>query len=235
MKIEVFKRLQAGNDAEADEVRRLLAPHGITLINIMGSPGSGKTTLLEATLKSLGRAPSPLRCAVLEGDLATIQDAERIADLNVPVAQLLTEGGCHLTAGLVHHALSAKDAFDLDALDCVFVENVGNLVCPANFDLGEHARVVVLSVAEGDDKITKYPHTFRAAGNGSAVVLSKLDLLPQCRFDLERARRDLSAINPQAALFEVGAIDGTGVEAWAQWVREVGANSSETDSPPAPT
>ena len=222
MKIEVLRRLQEQTEAQANEVRQLLARHRVVLLNIMGSPGSGKTTLLEATFKQL-TAPDttgrPVRCAVLEGDLATVQDAERIAELNVPVAQLLTEGGCHLTPGLVHSALSGKSGFDLDAIDCVFVENVGNLVCPANFDIGEHARVVVLSVAEGDDKITKYPYMFQSVSGGGAVVISKLDLLSMCRFDLERVRDDLRAINPAAKVFEVSAIRGSGIEAWMRWVR----------------
>lgn len=219
MKIEVLKRLQEQNNAQADEVRRLLEPQRVALINIMGSPGSGKTTLLEATLSSLTTQDSAaFRCAVLEGDLATVQDAQRIADLNVPVAQLLTEGGCHLKPGLVHSALQR---FDLTALDCVFVENVGNLVCPANFDLGQHVRVVVLSVPEGDDKISKYPYMFQQA---DAVVFTKLDLLPMCRFDLNRARSDLRAINPKVELFEVSPLASettqTGLEAWGRWVRD---------------
>jgi hydrogenase nickel incorporation protein HypB len=232
MKIEVLKRLQEQSDAQADEVRRLLNSYRLPMFNVMGAPGSGKTTLLEATLRRLRldeprTSGTPLhgvsrvravpdapqfRCAVLEGDLATLQDAERIAALDVPVAQLLTEGGCHLKPALVHSALQR---FDLAALDCVFVENVGNLVCPANFDLGEHARVVVLSVAEGDDKITKYPYMFQQAG---AVVISKLDLAPLCRFDLGRARRDLRAINPAAEVFELSAVRKTGLDAWMRWV-----------------
>ena len=233
MKIEVFRRLQEQTEAQAGEVRRLLASHRVALLNIMGSPGSGKTTLLEATFKRL-TAPDttgrPIRCAVLEGDPATVQDAERIASLNVPVAQLLTEGGCHLTPSLVHSALSGTSGFDLDTIDCVFVENVGNLVCPANFDLGEHARVVVLSVAEGDDKITKYPYMFQSISDGGAVVISKLDLLSMCRFDLERVRNDLRAINPDAELFEVSAIRESGIEAWMRWVHA--AIGRAADFPP---
>jgi len=232
MKIEVLKRLQEQSDAQADEVRRLLERHGVALINIMGSPGSGKTTLLEATLSALSPEPSALRCVVLEGDLATVQDAERIAELNVPVAQLLTEGGCHLKPGLIHSAL---ERFDLAAVDCVFVENVGNLVCPAGFDLGEHARVVVLSVPEGDDKITKYPYMFQRS---DAVVVSKIDLLPMCRFDLHRVRRDLQAINPNAALYEVSALMPTEppahaaktTDAWLHWVRDTVARTVRSSS-----
>ncbi|MCK4658320.1 MAG: hydrogenase nickel incorporation protein HypB [Phycisphaerae bacterium] len=209
MRIEVLKRLQEQSEAEADEVRQVLAQNRVTLINVMGSPGSGKTTLLEATLK---RLTTDLKCAVLEGDLATLQDAERIADLGVPVAQLLTEGGCHLKPNLVHSALLR---LDLSAIDCVFVENVGNLVCPANFDLGEHTRVVVLSVAEGDDKTSKYPYMFKQA---DAVVVSKLDLLPLCRFDPARTRREMHALNPKAAVFEISAVQETGLEAWVRWV-----------------
>ena len=209
MRIEVLRRLQEHNDAQAEQVRQLLSTHRVALFNVMGSPGSGKTTVLEATLR---RLKINRRCVVLEGDLATLQDAERIAALDVPVAQLLTEGGCHLTPALTYSALRR---FDLAALDCVFVENVGNLVCPANFDIGEHARVVVLSVAEGDDKITKYPYMFQHA---DAVIISKLDLAPLCRFDLARARRDVQTLNPRAALFELSAVQETGLEGWMAWM-----------------
>ena len=201
MKIEVLRRLLEKNDATADQVRARLAIPKITMFNMMGSPGSGKTTLLEACLKELSKTH---RCGVLEGDLQTTKDAERIAALDVPVLQILTEGGCHLDAGLVDRAL---DKLDLSAFDCLFVENVGNLVCLANYDVGEHARVVVLSVAEGDDKPLKYPYMFQRC---QAIVISKCDLASACRFDLAQAKADIRQVNPESPIFEVSAYEGQG-------------------------
>jgi hydrogenase nickel incorporation protein HypB len=178
---------------------------------MMGSPGCGKTTLLEATAKKLG---IDLRCGVLEGDLATTRDAERIAATEAPVVQVLTEGGCHLDATTVAAALQKLPLADLDVL---FIENVGNLVCPAHFELGESRRVVVLSVAEGDDKPMKYPYMFQRA---DVVVVSKIDLLAHCRFSLDRVREDLGRVNPNVPLLEVSAFDGSGIDAWIGWVRE---------------
>ena len=210
MKIEVLKRVLEKNAARADDVRAVLDRNRVVSVNLMGSPGCGKTTLLEATFERLGRET---RFAVLEGDLATTRDAERIAAADVPVVQVLTEGGCHLDAATVAAAL---ERVRLDEVDCLFIENVGNLVCPANFELGEHHRVVLLSVAEGDDKPLKYPYMFQRA---DAVVVSKTDLLPHCRFDPDRVRNDLARVNPQASLFAVSAYDGAGMGEWIDWVR----------------
>jgi hydrogenase nickel incorporation protein HypB len=210
MKVEVLKRVLEKNEQAAGEVRQLLDRHKVVSINMMGSPGCGKTTLLEATVKRLG---ADLRCGVLEGDLATTRDADRIAATDVPVVQVLTEGGCHLDATTVSAALAKLPLADLDLL---FIENVGNLVCPANFELGESRRVVVLSVAEGDDKPMKYPYMFQRA---DAVVVSKIDLLEHCRFNLERVREDLGRVNPRAPVLEVSAYDGAGIDAWTGWVR----------------
>ncbi|MEK6643126.1 MAG: hydrogenase nickel incorporation protein HypB, partial [Planctomycetota bacterium] len=162
--IEVLRNIFQRNDNAASENRVLLDQHGVTCINLLGGAGCGKTSLLEAVLPMLRKS---LRVAVLEGDLATTRDAERIARLDVPVVQLLTDGGCHLNATLVRHAL---DRVPLANLDMVIIENVGNPICPANFDLGEHERISVLSVAEGDDKPVKYPLLFK---NASLVVLTK--------------------------------------------------------------
>lgn len=211
MKVEVLKRVLEKNEQAAAEIRRVLDGHKVRSINLMGSPGCGKTTLLEA---SLGKLSKDLRCGVLEGDLATTRDADRIAAVDVPVVQVLTEGGCHLDATTVSAALGK---IPLDNLDVLFIENVGNLVCPANFELGEDLRVVVLSVAEGDDKPLKYPYMFQRA---DAVVITKADLLEHCRFDRTRLADDLGKLNPAAPLIAVSAYDGRGLDDWVAWVRK---------------
>ena len=197
------------NDALAEEARALLARHGVASINLIGGAGAGKTTLLEATLP---RLRDIRRTAVLEGDIATTHDAERIAALGVPSMQLLTEGGCHLGAALVYHAIQR---LPLDQLDLLFIENVGNLVCPANFDLGEERMVAVLSAAEGDDKPAKYPLLFRKA---DAIVLTKLDLLPYVSFDMERCRAYIRQVNERSPIFPVSARTGDGIDEWVRWV-----------------
>lgn len=179
------------------------------MLNLIGSPGCGKTTLVENMVAHLdGR----VRFAVLEGDVETTRDAERLARLGVPVSQLLTSGACHLEAKLVHRALSD---LSLDDLDLVIVENVGNMVCPAEFDIGETAKVAVLSVTEGEDKPLKYPLLFREA---RAVVLSKTDLLPYLSFDIEACVDFLSKINGRVPVFRVSATTGTGMDGWIAWV-----------------
>lgn len=196
MKISVLKNVFQKNDHAADENRARLDIRGITCLNLLGGAGAGKTSLLEAIIPSLAR---DLRVAVVEGDLATTRDAERIAALEVPVIQLLTGGGCHLNATLVQHAL---DELPLDDLDLIIIENVGNPICPANFALGEHFRISALSVTEGDDKPSKYPLLFKSV---AGVAITKCDLLPLVDFDLEGARRDIALINPGAMIFETQA------------------------------
>ncbi|MDX1439879.1 MAG: hydrogenase nickel incorporation protein HypB [Rubricoccaceae bacterium] len=224
MQIQVYKRLLTKNEATAADVRQRLAEHGIVMFNIMGSPGSGKTTLLEHTLSAISQE---LRCAVLTGDLATTRDAERIAKMDVPVAQLLTEGGCHLEARLVHRSL---DGLPLDALDWIFVENIGNLVCPADFDLGEHVRIVVLSVAEGGDKPLKYPFMFQRC---DVAVISKCDLLKSCEFDVEQAKTDIRAINQRADVLEVSARKNLGVKEWLDLLRTLASLPTSSSRKPA--
>ncbi len=209
MIIPVVRRVLEKNDAAAAEIRALFDERGIFCVNILGGAGSGKTTLLEAALPNL----RDLRVAVLEGDLATTRDAERIAALGVPAVQLLTEGGCHLRA---EHVRRALDELALEPLDLLVIENVGNPICPANFDLGEHARVALLSVAEGDDKPLKYPLLFRRA---DLVVLSKCDLQPHVRFDRSRAIQDIHAVNPSVPVLPVDARGGEGVCALVDWLR----------------
>jgi len=191
----------ARNARAAQDNRRRFDECGVCCINLLGGPGSGKTTLLEALIPRL----APLRVAVVEGDLETTRDAERIAALGVPAVQVLTEGGCHLTAAAVAEALAR---LDLSSLDLLIIENVGNPICPANYDLGEHARIALLSVAEGDDKPAKYPLLFRGA---SLVVLTKCDLLPHVRFDARRAVESLARISPQTKVVRCAAPAGEGV------------------------
>jgi hydrogenase nickel incorporation protein HypB len=193
MEIRVLRRLEEKNQANADEIRALMAKHNACLINIMGGAGCGKTTLLEYLLPRLNQR---FRCAVLEGDLFTTRDAERIAALDTTVVQLETQGACHLEAALVRRGL---DELPLNDLDFVWIENVGNLVCPASFDLGEAARLAVVSVTEGHDKPSKYPLLFTRA---QAVVISKTDLLAHTNFDMAAAEADIRKFNTEAPIFE---------------------------------
>ena len=211
MKIEVLRNIFAKNDDAAAENRERFDEHGVRCINLLGGAGSGKTSILEAVLPKIKAAK---RVAVLEGDLATTRDSQRIADLDVPVVQLLTEGGCHLTATIVWHALKK---LDLAGLDLLVIENVGNPICPANFDLGEHKRISVLSVTEGDDKPSKYPLLFKDV---AAVLITKCDLLEHTDFDLEQAERDLKLVNPGAKVFHTEVRTGRGTEALAAWILE---------------
>ena len=209
-RIRVYQDLMGANEKWAAENRALLAAHGVAMINLIGGPGCGKTTLLEhagARLKAQRE-----RFAVLEGDIATTRDAERIAALDVPTSQLLSGGACHLEAKLVHHALAD---LPLGELDWVFVENVGNMVCPAEFDIGEHAKIAVLSVTEGEDKPLKYPLLFQEA---EAVVLTKVDLLPHVPFDVQACRDNIRQVNAKLPVFEVAALRDEGLGDWLQWL-----------------
>lgn len=194
MRIEVIRKsLVAANDQAAEQNRARFDAAGIFAVNLLGGAGSGKTTLLEYVLPRL--ADRGLQVAVIEGDLATTRDAERIAALSVPVVQVLTEGGCHLTAILVQQA---ANRLPLEEIDLLIIENVGNPICPANFDLGEHARLAILSVAEGDDKPAKYPYLFKSA---DLVVFTKCDLLPLLDFDMDRAAGFIKALGPTKPTF----------------------------------
>jgi hydrogenase nickel incorporation protein HypB len=208
--IKIYRDLAGANDKWARETRSLLSRHGLTLLNLIGAPGSGKTALLEATIRRLRPA---VRLAVLEGDIETTHDADRLAALQIPTSQMLTGGACHLEAKLVHHALRDLPLADLDL---VVVENVGNLVCPAEFDIGEAMKIAVLSVTEGADKPLKYPLLFREA---KAVVITKTDLLPHVPVTLEACREAVRQINPGAPLFALSAAAGDGLEAWCDWLR----------------
>ncbi|MBI3987678.1 MAG: hydrogenase nickel incorporation protein HypB [Lentisphaerae bacterium] len=209
MKIKVYRDLMGANDLWASKTRALLKARGIAMLNLISSPGSGKTTLLEQTAALLA---TRLRFAVLEGDVATTHDAERLARLGVRVSQLLTSGACHLEAKLVHRALLD---LPLDALDLVIVENVGNLVCPAEFDIGENAKVAVLSVTEGEDKPLKYPLLFREA---KVVVLTKIDLLPHLPFSLPKCLEYIRKVNAALPVIQVSAITRNGMTPWVDWL-----------------
>jgi len=210
-KIAVELDILARNNRFAAENRALFAAKGIFVLNLVSSPGSGKTTTLERTLRDLaGR----YRCAVIEGDQQTDNDAIRIAATGVPVKQINTGAGCHLDAHMVAHAV---EEFDLDALDLLLVENVGNLVCPASFDLGEHHKVVVLSVTEGEDKPLKYPTMFHAA---AVMLINKVDLLPYVDFDLEKCKEMARRVSPDITIFEISSRTGQGMDAWYGWLGE---------------
>lgn len=207
--VPVQRDLQAERRAAAAAFREELTRRGVFCVNLISSPGAGKTTLLQATVRSW---PQPGRLAVLVGDIATDRDAERLAPY-VPVRQLTTGGACHLELPLVQSGLGA---LELDGVEFLFIENVGNLVCPASHDLGEHLRVVLLSVTEGDDKPGKYPKAFRTS---DACVISKLDLLPHVPFDLDRAVDDARRIQPAMPVLPVCALTGNGVAAWCDFLR----------------
>ena len=210
MRIDVVRSVLAANDAVASANRQRLDGAGVVAVNITSAPGSGKTTLLERTVPALGTA---LPAAVIVGDLQTTRDAERLGRLGIRVVQINTEGGCHLSATQVAEGI---DRLDLRPLAFLFIENIGNMVCPAGFDLGEHARVAMLSVPEGDDKVAKYPTLFQPA---DIILLNKTDLAQLLGFDTQRVRDDLSRINTRAPFLELATSTGLGIEPWLDWLR----------------
>jgi hydrogenase nickel incorporation protein HypB len=209
--ITIERKILERNDRIAAENRERFARAGLFAINVVSSPGAGKTALLERTIEALGRST---RIAVVEGDVQTDLDARRVARFGVPVVQIVTNGGCHLEAKLVQDAIGE---LPLDAVDLLIVENVGNLVCPANYDLGEAMKVVVVSTTEGDDKPLKYPGMFRAA---SVLVINKIDLLPYVDCDVATLRANALRINPVLRVFETSCRTGAGIEAWTSWLLE---------------
>lgn len=211
MQIPVMENILEKNDQLALEVNAMLTAKGIFTLNLMGSPGSGKTSLLEKTIMHL---KTELRMAIIEGDLFTSKDADRIACCEVPVIQINTSGGCHLDANMVKDSLAS---LDLDNLDVIIVENVGNLVCPAEFNIGEDKKATVLSITEGEDKPMKYPLMFKQA---SVVLLNKIDLLPYTSFDAAAARADIGSLNPAIRLVEVSCRTEEGLLPWYDWIRE---------------
>lgn len=216
--ITLEQNLLAKNDLLAARNRGWLAGRGIRALNVMSSPGAGKTTLLVRTLTDLG---GQLQAGVIEGDQETSLDADRIRAIGRPVIQINTGAGCHLDADMLQRGL---DALDPQPGSTVFVENVGNLVCPALFDLGETAKVVVISVTEGDDKPQKYPHMFMAA---DLVIVNKADLLPYVDFDVDDCLRQIRQINPHAEFLVLSATTGDGLAAWYDWLD---GSTSRSDS-----
>lgn len=210
-KISLEIDILAKNNRLAAENRRLFREKNIFALNLVSSPGSGKTTILERTLRDL---TDKCRCAVIEGDQQTDNDARRIAATGVPVRQINTGAGCHLDAHMVGHAL---DELPLDGIDLLFIENVGNLVCPAAFDLGEQHKVVVLSVTEGEDKPLKYPQMFHAA---DIMLLNKTDLLPHLDFDVEKCLAMARRVSPGIRIFQLSAKTGEGMAEWYSWLEE---------------
>jgi len=207
--ITIERQVLEKNDAVAARNRRRFAGAGLFAINVVSSPGAGKTSLLEETIDRLnGR----LRVSVVEGDVQTDLDARRVARYGAPVVQIVTNGGCHLEAQLVHDALGR---LNLAATDLLVIENVGNLVCPANYDLGEHLKVVVLSTTEGDDKPLKYPAMFR---NASVLIVNKIDLLPYVPCDIDTLVANARAINPDLRVFQVSCTTGAGLDEWCAWL-----------------
>jgi hydrogenase nickel incorporation protein HypB len=213
--ISLQQKVLAKNDGVAEQNRRWLADNGVLAFNVTSSPGAGKTTLLERTIRELART-RPV--TVIEGDQETLLDAERIRAAGARAVQVNTGAGCHLDAEMVRRAL---ETLKPEAESLLFIENVGNLVCPALFDLGEHSKVVVVSVTEGVDKPLKYPHMFAAAG---LVIVNKTDLLPYVDFDLETCRKYVRSLNREAQILSVSATTGDGIAAWYDWI-ELRANT----------
>lgn len=210
--IDVKADILGKNDAVAEELRNLFKEKHVFVLDLMGSPGCGKTTLLEKTMQAL---KDDINMAVIEGDLFTSKDADRIDRYGVPVVQINTAGGCHLDAPMIKKAI---ENIDLDKLDLLVIENVGNLVCPAEFDIGEQKRAVVLSITEGDDKPMKYPLMFKLA---SIVLLNKTDILKFCNFNLDGATEDIKTLNPGVEVLPVSCSLGDGLKPWLDWLREM--------------
>ncbi len=208
--VKLGQAILAANEVIAAENRLLLQSKGIFTVNLISSPGSGKTTLLVETIQAL---KGKLRCAVIEGDQQTTNDAERIAQTGVPVVQINTISGCHLEAAMVQQALAQ---LPLDDIDLLFIENVGNLVCPAEYDLGEHEKIVMMSVTEGEDKPLKYPLAFHLA---TALVLTKIDLLPYLRFDKKRCIENTHKIHPALPVIETSSYTMEGIAEWVNWLQ----------------
>jgi len=209
-KIEVEQDVLGENNLLAQRNRGYFEAKNIFTMNLVSSPGSGKTTLLEKTLSEL----KDISCAVIEGDQQTMNDADRVAATGVPVLQINTGNGCHLDADMIH---TAYGELDLKNDSVLFIENVGNLVCPALFDLGENKRVVIISVTEGEDKPAKYPTMFDAA---DICIINKIDLLPYVQFDMEKCKQHALAVNHHLEFFELSATTGEGMDVWLNWVRE---------------
>jgi hydrogenase nickel incorporation protein HypB len=211
MKISVVKNILEANDRIAQQNRSLFDENNLTVVNLMSSPGAGKTSLLERTIQAL---KTDISLGVIEGDIQSSQDAERIARLDIPVVQINTGGACHLDGNMIRDTF---DKFDLASLDLLVVENVGNLVCPAEFKVGEDFKAMILSVTEGDDKPAKYPLMFHES---KVLVINKIDLLPYVDCTVEKIREEALKINPHMTIFEVSCKTGEGLDAWYEWLKQ---------------
>ena len=216
-RVPLERKVLSENDRIAGELRERFAKRGILVLNFISSPGSGKTALLERTL---GAFPAGTRVAVLTGDIQTDNDAQRLARYGFPVRQISTGGACHLDARMIERGL---EGWDLDQIDLLFIENVGNLVCPTSYDLGERAKIVVLSVTEGEDKPLKYPGIFHKA---ELMILNKIDLLPYVPFKAELARECANRVHPGIEILEVSCTTGAGLDVWQRWLEERGKAAS---------
>jgi hydrogenase nickel incorporation protein HypB len=209
MRVEIEERVLSENDRLAQQLRERFRAHKVFCVNLISSPGSGKTALLERTLEAL---PRTARVAVLTGDIQTENDARRLARAGFPVKQITTGGTCHLDASMI---IKALDDWDLDVIDILFVENVGNLVCPTSYDLGEHAKIVLLSVTEGEDKPLKYPSIFAAA---ELCIISKVDLLPYVPFNLPQAIANVRQVQPGMEIVETSCTKLQRLTEWLAWI-----------------
>ncbi len=209
MEIKVLKDILGANEQIAERNRQLLGSKGVFAVNLMSSPGAGKTSLILATIKKLKRE---IKIGVIEGDVSSSLDAETVSTEGVPVVQINTGGTCHLDANMVSNALSNVPLQDIELL---FIENVGNLICPASFALGAHKRVLISSVPEGDDKPFKYPLMFDIA---DVVVINKIDLLPYLKFDTEAFSRAIKGINEKVKIFQISCATGQGIQEWTSWL-----------------
>jgi hydrogenase nickel incorporation protein HypB len=219
-RIEVQQKVLSENERIAKSLRERIREHRIYCANLISSPGAGKTLLLERTLAMF---PPDTGVAVLTGDIQTDNDAKRLAQYGFPVRQITTGGACHLDARMVERALEAED-WNLAELDYLFIENVGNLVCPSSYDLGEHDKIVILSVTEGDDKPLKYPATFSRAG---LVIINKIDLLPYVQFDIAKAKENVHKVHPGAEILEVSATTGANLDDWYAWLEKKRAGCTQ--------
>jgi hydrogenase nickel incorporation protein HypB len=211
MKISVVKNILEANDRIAQENRAIFDEKDLLVFNLMGSPGAGKTSLLEKTIDAI---KEDLSIGVIEGDIQSSQDAERIAEKEIPVVQINTGGACHLDGNMIRDTFQG---FDFDALDLLIVENVGNLVCPAEFKVGEDFKAMILSVTEGDDKPAKYPLMFRES---KVLLINKIDLLPYVDCSLGKIKDEALKVNPHLKLIEVSCKTGEGLDAWYNWLKQ---------------
>lgn len=218
-RIAIEKKVLSANDQVAASLRERFAENGTLVLNCISSPGSGKTSLLERTLASF---PKDTRVAVVTGDIQTDNDAKRLARYGFPVRQITTAGACHLDARMVERSL---EGWDIGSLDLLIIENVGNLVCPTSYDLGEECKVVLLSVTEGEDKPLKYPSAFFRS---KLMVLNKVDLLPYVPFDIEKAKENARSIHPEIEILETSCTTGAGLDQWLAWIERRMEEMSET-------